>query len=386
MKAKLTRVEKAGVGLLISAVIVAALGTVAIYSLGHGAEQSPSPSVSAMAVLPSPSATPSDEPTATPHRTPYPGGPELVPVRANETAGTASLSVEGTDATITDHVQFPIVCAWTSPHSVRPAFLQRVRVLGENLELYWSMGLDAEGQLRAMAQVSHGLLTPTADFNDQAATDLFLGPFNDASYVVTRAAGSVTGSIEGRASLFGDFWSVGDATAQVSLAWDCGAAPAGVTGTARPDPTGAAYESAWDRNEVPAEASSGGATITVDDICPGDTADAAGGRMSSGCSYSDFDFVPRPSSKVLVVAAGSTIEISAGGRWIPWPAGMSIRPAPPSPEGTEVWVAPILADGSRLVFPAPASGSYYVTMGLVMVDDLGWTQGGSCVFGIRVEG
>ena len=355
-----------------------------------------SPSVTATAsTRPSPSANPTASPTGTPlpivslGQARYPAGPALVPTLANQTMGTATLKTDNlqlADGSLRRGpaaTQLEIVCSWTSPTSVRPAFQQRVKMLGENLEAFWTVGPGRNGILGAYLQLTHGMLT-TPTYGGEYPGQLVL-PMSLADPTVrvdaTSSSGNVTGSIGGRVQLQGQITTIGDVTADLSLTWNCGSAPAGVTGTARPVPTGDAYDALYQQVGVDWHASSGGATVTLQVGCPQGVRDPLGDGGDSDCTAAALDH-PATSAKPLTVAAGSTIEITASGRWIPWPEALTYWRGT---SGKIAHINPIAFDGNHMVFKAPAGGTYSVEIYLEQVDDRGWTFRGAYLFNLTVK-
>jgi hypothetical protein len=327
----------------------------------------------------------------------YPDGPKLVPVLSNETVGQALLVIHDVSRGdvpigLTQTSGFPIVCAWTSQSSVRPAFLQRVKVLGANLELFWSVGTGWDGVLGANVSLTHGLLVAQVPGPGRSwpGQSWVVGPGRSLEYPehaseITRTRGTATGSIDTRLDLYADSTTVGDVQADVSISWDCGSAPSGVTGTFRPDPTGETYDALYnsytadDPMWAPPQASSGGQTIDLDPgwACPWPAAPAYGDPGDIMCTEGVRE--PVPSSAPLVVAAGSTIEISAPGRWLPWPEAMEVRGASTNN------LMPVLPDGYRFVYEAPAPGTYDCYVVVDWIDDMGWTRGGIYMFKLQVK-
>jgi hypothetical protein len=409
---------------IVAVVVVAAAGTYLIYNAGHGTDEqtqpspsastiqlpsgdnSPSASASSDAVAtatpsasPSPSASPTDTPlpAASLGQAKYPAGPELAPTLANETTGTATLEIDNLEfpngsMRQGQTTEFPLVCSWTSSSSVRPAFLQRVTVLGENVDLYWSVGLGWDGKLGAYLSLTHGMVTTSAtggraDPGQVVFPNALVDP--TARVQVARGAGSVTGSISGQVHLSTEVTAVGDVTADVSLTWDCGSAPTGVTGTPRPDPTGDAYEAALHAGQPP-QVRSGDATLTPVSGCGGTRYDAAGNAgWYANCA---IFLSPIPEADGLRVAAGSSIDLTTPGEWIPWPASITYVPVSaihPDPDTDEIGIpagspvtSPTGIGEGNLTYPAPESGSYYAFVSLRSIDNQGFM--GSYTYYFRV--
>jgi hypothetical protein len=326
----------------------------------------------------------------------YPAHEPFVPTHSNETAGHATWSItnvqnsDGIPLAVSQSTDLSIVCAWTSPISVRPYFQQRVKVLGENADLQWALGSAYDGRLEAHVELSEDALQSDPGVEAMGYPLGYSTPIDpsDDHRVVTRSRGSVSGSITDRvavglstiAGVPADSFVMGD----IELAWDCGSAPTGVTGTYRPDPTGDAYFDIMDgKGFEDAVAVSGGNEIAMlrSGCGSGLGVDAVGDGGDPMCTANeDATPIPIPGYKpIAVLNAGSTIVIKAHGNWLGDGRPMTFTGARKSNT-----IQP-QSDGYKLVYKLPAPGVYNCSVSVSWMDDLAWTFWSGYVFSIDVK-
>jgi hypothetical protein len=320
----------------------------------------------------------------------YPAQEPFVPTHSNETAGHATWSITnvqdsaGRPLAVSQSTDISIVCAWTSPVSVRPFFVQRVKVLGENADLNWTVGLGSDGQLDANARLVEGQA-------DQSLERVSYGdPIGKVweSRQVTRSPGSVKGSFKDRVDIPADFTAIAELpsdttiSADVALTWDCGSAPEGVQGTLRPDPTGGAYFDAGVTDQD-AAATSGGTTISMLATgCGNQLGTPAVGVIGDADCTADEDATPIPIpgyKPVTVLSAGSTIEITVHGNLILRSPAMTFTGS------TKTYTVNPESGGYRLVYKLPAPGVYNCSVSVSWMDDLAWTFWSGYVFSVEVQ-
>ena len=373
-----------------------AIATASDLSLPSDVEQ-PSASVAETASTASPNASGLPVTLRAPR---YPAHKRFVASSSNETTGHAKLSIanvqdnQGRFLDIAESDDLSIVCSWTSPISVRPYFFQRVKVLGENADIDWSVGSTWDGEaaeLGAQVELSEGV------FQSDRGVDAGFYPLDHQSTLdpsdhprkIARTLGSVSGSITDRVDLL--LTAIAEVSpnyfvsADMSLTWDCGSAPAGVKGTLRPDPTGTAYDD-WmggkgfhdavvvsGNTRIPALRTGCGAGLG---------ADALGNSGDVMCT-ADEDATPLPIpayKPVKVLSQGSTIEISVpGGFFQPQTAAMTFTTT------TKSYKVYPESDGYRLVYKLPAPGTYNCSVQLGWLDDLAWSWWSGYAFSVEVK-
>jgi hypothetical protein len=318
-----------------------------------------------------------------------------VPTRGNETAGHATWSItnvedsEGRPLAVSQSTDLSIVCAWTSPVSVRPHFEQWVKLLGENADLNWSVGLYFDGKLDASAGLVEGTGIDATDLDlDSWSYDTDTGIRVSKGRQVSRSPGSVKGSFKDQVHIPAQFTAIAELpsdttiSGDVALTWDCGSAPEGVEGTLRPDPTGDAYFDAGSTDQD-AVATSGDTTISMLATgCGNHLGTPAVGVIGDADCTADEDATPIPIpgyKPVAVLSAGSTIEITVHGNLIPHPDAMTFS------SSKKTYTVYPESDGYRLVYKLPAPGVYNCSVQVSWMDDLAWTFWSGYVFSVEVE-
>ncbi len=339
----------------------------------------PRPSASATATMPSPETSAAESPTEPPTDPPLeitplpsfgapsaPAGSAFTASLAAETMGRATRTVRQwtgptAEGPVVQTAELSMPCLWTSAKTVRGAFYQRVRILGQNDVLTWSAGVRPDGSLGGVITI----------FVDGPAMATVNTQWPSEPVAIRTADGFVSGTLTFRSlQLRAELTAVGDVDVNGSIDWDCGTPPAGVPATAPPAASGSVAGSVTIANE--------GATRPMQPGCPGTYSppDGTMGPMPNcGETWSEVVAANR-----LAAAPGASPVISTGrarllsafsrARFVTAAAATSPEHGLVVPDGAPE-TPPAAASANGLTFKAPAKGDWYVFVDLICLDDAG---------------